>query len=117
MTFLINNSPLTEHHILICPDLKGNLSQVLTASAVECGIEVLRQLNDRRYRIGYNSPGAWASVNHLHMHLLKIEEELYIERVVSSMNNIFSSVIFNFCSISMHSVFNPPATQLVYHRH
>lgn len=83
MTFLVNNSPLTEHHVLICPDLKANHPQILNHAAVEFGLEVLRSLDDRRYRIGYNSPGAWASVNHLHVHLLRIEEELYIERVVS----------------------------------
>lgn len=91
MTFLVNNSPLTENHVLICPDLKANRPQILNQSAVEFSIDVLRQFDDRRYRIGFNSPGAWASVNHLHMHLLKIEEELYIERVVSdlSISNTF----------------------------
>lgn len=93
MSFLVNNSPLTEHHCLICPDLKSNYPQILNQSAIEFGLIVQRSLRDRQYRIGYNSPGAWASVNHLHMHLVKVEEDLYIERVVSASINL----LFVYC--------------------
>lgn len=38
----------------------------------------------RSFRIGYNSPGALASVNHLHLHLLYIERKLYLTEVVKA---------------------------------
>lgn len=82
VTFLVNNSPLTKYHSLICPDLEQNQPQILTAYALRFSIDLLEALNDRKYKIGYNSPGALASVNHLHLHLIYLEEILYIEDVV-----------------------------------
>lgn len=82
-TFIVNNSPLTKFHTLICPRVNENLSQVITKECIEFAIDFLTGLNNRNYRIGYNSLGAFASVNHLHLHLLQIPEKLYIENAVS----------------------------------
>lgn len=82
VTYLINNSPLTIYHTLICPNLIGNHSQVLTKDAIKSAIDILYGFNNRNYRIGFNSPGALASVNHLHLQLLHIEHRLYIENAV-----------------------------------
>lgn len=84
-TFLVNASPLTKYHSLICPRLTENLPQVLTTESICTAIGILTGFQDRRFRIGYNSPGALASVNHLHLHLFYIEEELYVEKAVSSL--------------------------------
>lgn len=80
-SFLINNSPMTPHHMLICPARAANLPQILTAPAIAVAVRVLRLFNDRSYRICYNSPGAWASVNHLHLHVLHVPQRLYVENV------------------------------------
>lgn len=82
-TVLINNSPLTPAHSLICPSLEENLPQVLTLNAIELSVNLLRCLEERKYRIGFNSPGALASVNHLHLHLLQLDCHLYVEDAVS----------------------------------
>lgn len=81
-TFLINSSPLTRYHSLICPSLSDNLSQILTEQSIRFAVDVLRGFDDNCYRIGFNSLGALASVNHLHMHLMHIETDLFIENVV-----------------------------------
>lgn len=83
ITFLINNSPLTKFHSLIVPDMIKNQSQIIDKYCIKFGIHLMFLLNQRAFRIGYNSPGALASVNHLHMHLLYIEEILFVESVVS----------------------------------
>lgn len=82
-TFLINNSPLTKYHSLICPRLKENLPQILTKECIELAIDILMGLNNRSYRIGYNSLGAFSSVNHLHMHLICVEQKLFVEDAVN----------------------------------
>lgn len=82
-TFLVNNSPLTKYHSLICPRLTDGLSQVITNECIELAIDIMSGFNDRCYRIGYNSLGALASVNHLHLHLMHIPEKLFLEEVVS----------------------------------
>lgn len=83
ITFLINNSPLTKFHSLIVPDVINNQSQIIDKDCIKFGIHLMFLLYQRAFRIGYNSPGALASVNHLHMHLLYIEEILFVENVVS----------------------------------
>lgn len=83
VSFLINNSPLTRNHCLICPDLEKNQSQILTEGCIEFSLDLLGKLGNRFYRVGYNSPGALASVNHLHLHLMLIERELYVDSAVS----------------------------------
>uniref|UniRef100_A0A182KDV8 GDPGP1-like N-terminal domain-containing protein n=1 Tax=Anopheles christyi TaxID=43041 RepID=A0A182KDV8_9DIPT len=78
-TILINNSPVTVYHSLVVPDRMGQHAQLLTPAGVRVSFELLLRLPDRRYRIGYNSPGAQASVNHLHLHLLRIDTDLYVQ--------------------------------------
>lgn len=83
ITFLINNSPLTKYHSLICPRVQDNLPQIITHDSIEFAIDFLTGLNDRSYRIGFNSLGAFASVNHLHLHLIHLPEKLFLEDVAS----------------------------------
>lgn len=94
VTFLVNNSPLTKYHSLICPRVNENLSQIMTKECIEFAIDLITGLDDRSYRLGYNSLGALASVNHLHLHLIHIPENLYIEDAVS-MNKFYSVKTFN----------------------
>lgn len=86
-TFLVNNSPLTKYHSLICPRINESLPQILTKESIEFAIDAITGFNDRSYRIGYNSLGALASVNHLHMHLIHVPEKLYVEDAVSTKQN------------------------------
>lgn len=88
ITFLVNNSPITKYHSLICPRLTENLLQVITKESIEFAIDLMTGLNDRCYRIGYNSLGAFSSLNHLHMHLIHVTEKMYVEDAVSSMVSI-----------------------------
>jgi GDP-D-glucose phosphorylase len=85
--FLINNSPLTKYHLLIVPEVETNQPQIMTQNCLELGLSIMKATNDRAIRLGYNSPGALASVNHLHLHLIHVERDLYIEAVVSVTDN------------------------------
>lgn len=83
VTLLINNSPLTPYHTLICPSLERCLPQTLTSEGLAFCLDMLMKLNNPAYRVGYNSPLALASVNHFHLHLLHMPSaELYVESVV-----------------------------------
>ncbi|EDS42476.1 D330012F22Rik protein [Culex quinquefasciatus] len=79
VSLLINNSPLTEFHTLLVPEREANLAQVLTKVGVEAAVRVMLEFKEVDYRIGFNSPGALASVNHLHLHLLLVKHRLYVE--------------------------------------
>lgn len=92
---LVNNSPLTKFHSLLCPNITANQPQILTLAAVAFSVRLLQSFADNRYRIGYNSPGAYASVNHLHMHLIYLEERLFVEDVVNEIHHESNSIRFN----------------------
>lgn len=78
---IINKSPITHFHTLIVPDIKDNLIQRVTPAALSFCIHFMRNIDDPNIRIGYNSPGALASVNHLHFHLLGMPLGMYIDKV------------------------------------
>ncbi|KAG5673930.1 hypothetical protein PVAND_003931 [Polypedilum vanderplanki] len=80
-SFIINNSPLTKYHILIVPNCDSCLAQIMTKDCLEIAFNIMTSTDDKSIKIGYNSPGALASVNHLHLHLLYIEHDLYVEDV------------------------------------
>lgn len=79
MLVLINVSPLGFGHCLFVPDPSLCFPQVLTKFAVETGIESVFLSSDPRFRMGFNSLGAFASVNHLHLHGYYLNYELKIE--------------------------------------
>lgn len=87
VSFIINNSPLTKYHILIVENLNLCQPQIITEDCIKIALNIMSSTDDKSIRIGYNSPGALASVNHLHLHLLSIEHDLYVEDVVSLIKN------------------------------
>lgn len=81
--FLVNSSPLTINHCLLCPNRHLNLSQILNADSISFALAFLAKIKDSGFKIGFNSPGALASVNHLHLHLMQIDVELFVEKCVN----------------------------------
>ncbi|XP_041853944.1 GDP-D-glucose phosphorylase 1 [Melanotaenia boesemani] len=79
MIVLINVSPLEFGHCLFVPDPLQCFPQILTRSAVQFGIESVLLSSDPGFRVGFNSLGAFASVNHLHLHGYYLDHELKIE--------------------------------------
>ncbi|EDW93015.2 GDP-D-glucose phosphorylase 1 [Drosophila yakuba] len=77
---IINKSPITKYHTLICPEVGKNHVQRITRDALQFCITFMRSIDDKDMRMGYNSPGALASVNHLHFHLLHMPQDLYIDQ-------------------------------------
>lgn len=82
VSFLINNSPLTKFHLLIVPDSGANFPQIMNENCLRLAIEIMMSTKDGAVRLGFNSPGALASVNHLHLHLIYVERTLFVDKVV-----------------------------------
>ncbi|RNA02396.1 GDP-D-glucose phosphorylase 1-like [Brachionus plicatilis] len=66
---IINNSPIEQGHCLIVPKLHSNQNQVLNIDSVKLAVDLMLLSASTNIVIGYNSVQAYASVNHLHMHL------------------------------------------------
>lgn len=76
---IINASPLEFGHCLLVPEPSRCHPQILTPLALQIGIESLFLSADPGYRVGFNSLGAFASVNHLHLHGYYLNHALRIE--------------------------------------
>lgn len=81
ISFLINNSPLTKFHSLIVPDLEKRDPQILNLTSIRFSVYFLLNTTDSFVKIGYNSPGALASVNHLHLHMIKLKQKTFIDNI------------------------------------
>eukprot|EP00936_MAST-01D_sp_MAST-1D-sp1_P001893 g1893.t1 len=65
---IVNVSPLTPGHFILAPFTALQLPQVLTADALLLGLVLVQSSRRFDFRVVFNSLGAWASVNHLHLH-------------------------------------------------
>ncbi|XP_074863394.1 GDP-D-glucose phosphorylase 1-like isoform X2 [Carettochelys insculpta] len=76
---VINVSPLEFGHVLFIPEPALCLPQVLTQPLLQLGLESVLLSAHPGFRVGFNSLGAFASVNHLHLHGFYLDWELLIE--------------------------------------
>ncbi|KAJ7342028.1 hypothetical protein JRQ81_008416 [Phrynocephalus forsythii] len=76
---VINVSPLEFGHILLIPNPAQSLPQILTPEALHSGLDAVLLSSHPGFRIGFNSLGAFASVNHLHLHGYYLDWELLVE--------------------------------------
>jgi len=78
-TIIINSSPIEFCNALLVPHLNKCKPQVFTAESLRLAISVLALSGGQTLRLGFNSLGAMASVNHLHWHLYYYDYDLLIE--------------------------------------
>ncbi|CAD5120600.1 DgyrCDS9161 [Dimorphilus gyrociliatus] len=78
---IINIYPLDIGHVLLVPSIDRQLPQSLNDSAVLFGVECLLLSGHPGCTVGFNSLGALASVNHLHMHMWFVRGQLPISSV------------------------------------
>lgn len=78
-TVLINNSPIEFANSLMVPQLHDCLPQVFTEHALFNAITLIALSGNKSFRMGFNSLGAQASVNHLHMHMYYLDFDLAAE--------------------------------------
>lgn len=81
MFVMINVSPLEFGHCLFVPDPSRCFPQILTKSTIRISMESVLLSSDPSFRVGFNSLGAFASVNHLHLHGYYLDHELKIESI------------------------------------
>ncbi|CAJ1057450.1 GDP-D-glucose phosphorylase 1 [Xyrichtys novacula] len=81
MVVLVNVSPLEFGHCLFVPDPSLCFPQILTPFTIQSGIESVLLSSNPGFRVGFNSLGAFASVNHLHLHGYYLDHKLKIESI------------------------------------
>ncbi|KAL0879478.1 hypothetical protein ABMA27_003226 [Loxostege sticticalis] len=78
-SIIVNVSPISRYHSLICPSVEKCLPQVVTKESLELTLQLMFLAKDRTFRIGFNSLCGFASVNHLHYHILIEKHKLPVE--------------------------------------
>ncbi|KAK2181812.1 hypothetical protein NP493_375g02091 [Ridgeia piscesae] len=76
---LINVSPCEFGHVLLVPEVDGELPQVLTLKAIHLALEMQLLSTHPGFHVAFNSLCALASVNHLHLHAWYLEYPLHTD--------------------------------------
>lgn len=81
---LINVSPLEWGHVLLVPEPAQGLPQRLLPGTLRAGLEAVLLSSHPGFRVGFNSLGGLASVNHLHLHGYYLAHPLPVEGAPST---------------------------------
>lgn len=76
---IVNVAPLGWCHSLVVPSLSKCLPQVLTAEGLNLTLDLMFRSGSADLRGGFNSLGAFASVNHQHLHLYHVKYRMTLE--------------------------------------
>ena len=63
---LINVSPIEYGHVLLVPRLLDRLPQRIQSDTLLLALHMAAEVDNPYLRLGYNSLGAFATINHLH---------------------------------------------------
>lgn len=85
---VINVSPLEYCNSLLVPSLEDCLPQILTAESLALAIDTVLLSSSSNFRLGFNSLGGFASVNHHHFHIYYLDQRLYVE--TARVNHLWS---------------------------
>jgi len=94
---MINISPLAPAHCVVAVRPKNCLPQILTRDSLELGLAMLKDSRRSDIKVLFNSLGAYASQNHLHMHIVYLkglgfpEDRLALEHAASEESSTSSS--------------------------
>ncbi len=77
---LINVSPIEYGHVLLCPRVLERLPQRVSPETLLPPLLMAAESRNPYFRVGYNSLGAYATINHLHFQAYYLMEAFPIER-------------------------------------
>uniref|UniRef100_A0AAV1UR43 GDP-D-glucose phosphorylase 1 n=1 Tax=Peronospora matthiolae TaxID=2874970 RepID=A0AAV1UR43_9STRA len=65
---LVNVAPLVRGHVLFLLDMDLVQPQKMTKKYMHYALGISREMQREDFALGFNSAGAWSSVNHFHLH-------------------------------------------------
>ena len=77
---IINVSPIEYGHILLVPRVKDSLPQQVAPSTMHFALQMAAESDNPFFRVGFNSLGAYGSVNHLHFQGYYLDAPFPVER-------------------------------------
>jgi len=76
---LINISPIEYGHVLLVPRALDKLPQRIRQDALAVALHLAHECANPHFKVGYNSLGAYATINHLHFQAYFLETSLPLE--------------------------------------
>lgn len=77
---LINVSPIEYGHVLLIPRVLDCLPQKMDSDGLLLALHLAKEASDPSFRVGYNSLGAFATINHLHFQAYYLAVPFPIEK-------------------------------------
>ncbi|KAI3451834.1 hypothetical protein Pfo_008499 [Paulownia fortunei] len=76
----INVSPIEYGHVLLIPHVLDCLPQKIDSDSLLLALHLAKEASDPFFRVGYNSLGAFATINHLHFQAYYLSVPFPIEK-------------------------------------
>ena len=80
---LINVSPIEYGHVLLVPRVLDKLSQLVSPESMRLALQFAREADNPYFRVGFNSLGAYATINHLHFQAYYLAAPMALERATT----------------------------------
>lgn len=80
---MINVSPIEYGHILLIPKVLDRLTQIISSDTIQLALQFTAAVDNPYFRLGYNSLGAYATINHLHFQGYYLMAPYPVERAVT----------------------------------
>eukprot|EP00210_Caulerpa_lentillifera_P006859 g6556.t1 len=80
---MINVSPIEYGHVLLVPKVLDRLTQIVTSETMLLALQFTVAVDSPYFRLGYNSLGAYATINHLHYQGYYLMAPYPVERAVT----------------------------------
>jgi GDP-L-galactose phosphorylase len=104
----INVSPIEYGHVLLIPQIFECLPQRIDHDNLLLAIHMAAEAGDPYFRLGYNSLGAFATINHLHFQAYYLAVPFPIEKApTKKMMNFY-------CGVKISEMLNYPVRGLVF---
>eukprot|EP00250_Pteridium_aquilinum_P019384 c24407_g5_i1 orf=1571-2872(+) len=79
-TVIINVSPIEYGHVLLVPKILDQIPQRIDADSLQLALNMAVEAGNPFFRLGYNSLGAFATINHLHFQAYYLAVPFPVER-------------------------------------
>eukprot|EP00210_Caulerpa_lentillifera_P001776 g1706.t1 len=80
---MINVSPIEYGHILLIPKVLDRLQQIISTDSIQLALQFTASVDNPYFRLGFNSLGAYATINHLHFQGYYLMAPYPVERAVT----------------------------------
>lgn len=82
---VINVSPIDYGHVLLVPSVLDDLPQLLTPATLRLALQFAQEAGNPYLRVGFNSLGAYATINHLHFQAYYLAATMPYERAPTTL--------------------------------